>query len=71
MVVIKSPNTMAACGLKHILHLHFSHQIDILIEDQANQLFQLGVGTESKAIERPAKIHEGHLVPSSVINSYV
>lgn len=38
VVVVEAPDSVAACGLEHVLHLHLSHQVDIPIEKAADQL---------------------------------
>lgn len=36
VVVIQAPNSVAACGLEHVLHLHLSHEVDISIEQASD-----------------------------------
>lgn len=32
VIVIETPNSVTACGLEHVLHLHFSHEVDVSVE---------------------------------------
>jgi hypothetical protein len=51
--------------------LHFAHEVDVAVEELAHQLLQLAVLAKAKAVERPAKVHEGHLVARSVVDAHV
>ena len=41
VVVVEAPDSVAACGLQHVLHLHLSHQVDVSVEKAADQLLKL------------------------------
>lgn len=47
MVVVEAPNSVAACGFEHVLHLNFPHEVDVAVEEASDQLFELVVLAET------------------------
>ena len=68
MIVIEPPNSMTTCWLQHVLDLNFSHEIYVFIKKASHKLFQFIRIAEAKSVESPAKVHEGHLMTSSIVD---
>jgi hypothetical protein len=68
MVVVKAPDPVAARRLQHVLHLHFTHQVYVSVEEVPHQLFELCRGAETQPKECPTEVHERHLVARTVVN---
>lgn len=71
MIIIKAPDSVAACRLQHVLNLNQPDQIYIFVEEESHQLLQLISTAEPDSVKCPAEIHEGHFVSGPIVNSYV
>lgn len=71
VVVVQTPDSVTACRLQHVLHLHLPHQVDVLVEDMSHQLLELIGLAEPQPYQGPAEIHEGHLMTCPVVDAGV
>lgn len=62
VVVIDAPHPVTARRLQVVLQLHLAYQPHVAVEKQPYQLLQFVLPTEAKSEQRPAEVHEGHLV---------
>ena len=71
MIIVNAPNAMTSCRFKHVLNLYFPHKGDVFIKHLPYQLLKFPFLTKSQPVQTPAEKHEGHLVASPIVDSYI
>ena len=68
LVVIKTPNTVRACGLKIVRRLNLAHESNVLRKDHERKTSEGGRGQTAETIEAEEIDHKIEFVARTIVN---